>query len=982
MFICDEKFLASLNFSSEDERCQIIKRLLREPEITTGHVKVLVLADLHLQGGENQCFDDRLAAVRRWFGWQPGDTRWDALVVAGDLVAGNHIGWQETDDAVALADCHSKLVKIHAEAGEQINRSVYAARALVIPGNHDVVRMGGNNVRRAQMSQMLTKKGPHQGSSFVNHVQCPLSGDRLLDAGGLRNAPRLLLMGGSLGVLAIIGLDSNQLAYTAPGLEYPGYIGNDQRENVRGVTDCLKKVFNDRPLFLWAVWHHHLLPVYNTEQTSKLIPLTKNEDPSHKQLLGIFDAITIDGRAIVEEFSDMGISLAIHGHMHAPCIQRVSYSPDTDQILNILACPSCLERPDAEHPYVGATLVEIDLERGLAEISINGEKRELSGGIDCKRVEMHKTFPIPLISTSRVPLGEIRLYRRLNAWLGKCLPEHGLLGGFPRELPRPFPSRDLREQSAWERSVQDCLSNTGYVPVCMGTPQEVLRNGMLTREQIAALPRKKYRLLLTLKECGAENYDILLNNFSPLRTPEFGSWDAPLLPAFKHLHGLISSWLLDVRRRLDEHREQERQGQPVRDKVRRLEDILRRLMEMPGTDEELVTIATRQFLKFSPTDGVPVLYEYSLTHWPLLSSNKNPDLNRFLMEHVNHLDSSEVLKTSFRDYSRGLVWVPINLWQQSDAIRSRNADVMQWVDETLAELRKVTSVIPRWLVSGSGEELRVGITHLEQRPFGNGDIGRDVAESQQGSFPDSLVRGLDNVMTGKDNVHVYRGQGICMGRLRIESDQTHGRIRIAVYVCDNERREKLAGYLRPVQRYVLAQGLRRAERLRREINNYLRQNRSVEDGFSDFADLGVTSKAGYLRVTLSEIGEISVLPLIVEQISVGDQEGDVPEFILCDGNHRLVQYLLVDKCESVGCAIVAGSPKQPYYAWPYSRWDWNVMLQNQLEDTPDLYSKYTPRYHNDATREDIKHAPESYRQFFRDLSTGFGDIGTQAGRLV
>jgi hypothetical protein len=124
------------------------------------------------------------------------------------------------------------------------------------------------------------------------------------------------------------------------------------------------------------------------------------------------------------------------------------------------------------------------------------------------------------------------------------------------------------------------------------------------------------------------------------------------------------------------------------------------------------------------------------------------------------------------------------------------------------------------------------------------------------------------------------------------------------------------------------------------------------------------------------------LPLIVEQIAVRDQEGAGREFILCDGNHRLVQYLLVEKIESVGCAIVVGEPKQPYYAWPYSRLDWNIVVQNQLGDAPDLYAKYTPRYPDDSTSESIRKTPDSYRQLFRDFNTGFMDVGNQGGRLA
>lgn len=978
MYNCDESFLRGLHFDNEERRIEIINSLLKVN--SPGRVKVLVLADLHLKGGAGQQFEDRLENARKWFGWESGRKEWDALVVAGDVVAGKEIGWQGTEDAVLLAECHDKLENIHADAGARISSS---APALAIPGNHDVVRRGGSDQRRKQTSQMLTAKNLHQSSSFVKHIQAPLAGKASMDAAALCKTPKLLLLGSRLGVIAIIGLDSNQLAYEAPGLEYPGYIGNAQLENAKELTIKLKKVFQDRPLFLWTVWHHHLLPVYNAERVNYIIPNTKSKDPNPNELLGLFDAVTIDGRTIVEELCDWRVSLATHGHMHTPCIQRISYTPHTERILNILACPSCLPKTDNEHPYVGATLVEIDLERGLAEISING-RRNVGSGIGTSQHDLHITFPIPLVSASRIPLGEMRLYRRLNAWLGRGGPDSRFFEMFPKDLPRPVLSENSRRQGDWESGIQDCLSSTGYVPACIGAPQEVIKQGMLTREQIASLPRKKYRLLLLLNENSEQSYDILLNNFFPLRLPTYGSWDAPLLPAFKTVHGLVSSWLMDVQRRLDEYRRAEHEGSRVADEITRLETILGQLATMHDGDEELVTISTRQFIKFSPTDGTPTLYDYSLTHWPLLSSNKNLDLLQFLRrgEYVRRIGSDEIRETSFRDYPRGLVWLPLSLWHQSAAIKSRNGDVMKWIEETIDELRKTSRDLPGWLLLGSKDRLKLGLTQVEQRPFGNGHGGRHTTDSNPADGPDSLVSGIDNVLTNsKEDCHIYRGQAIRMGRLRLDARYPHGRIGVSVYFAGSDGGEVYAGRLRPVQRYVLTQGLRRAEDLRTTVNAALARLRGVEGAVADIADLGMTKEAGYLRVTTPGGRVLSVLPLIIERVAAADQEGEMAEFVLCDGNHRLVQYLMIDKCEAVGCAIVDGEPKQPYYAWPYSWMDWNIVLQNQLATTPDLYSKYTPRYPTGTTFEDIKNNPESYRQYFRDFNTGFCDIGTQGGRL-
>ena len=145
MFICDQEFLGSLQFSSEEERLLTISKLLGGPEITANRIRVLVLADLHLRGGADESFQHRLALARKWFKWNANDTNWDALVVAGDLVAADSLGWGGAKERVGFLDCHAKLAGIHADAGRQIAGSVLGSRALAVPGNHDVVRIGGDS---------------------------------------------------------------------------------------------------------------------------------------------------------------------------------------------------------------------------------------------------------------------------------------------------------------------------------------------------------------------------------------------------------------------------------------------------------------------------------------------------------------------------------------------------------------------------------------------------------------------------------------------------------------------------------------------------------------------------------------------------------------------------------------------------------------------------------------------------------------------
>jgi hypothetical protein len=411
------------------------------------------------------------------------------------------------------------------------------------------------------------------------------------------------------------------------------------------------------------------------------------------------------------------------------------------------------------------------------------------------------------------------------------------------------------------------------------------------------------------------------------------------------------------------------------------------LNQSEENDDQLITLGAAQFVKFSPTDGSPYIYEVALTVWPALTNLAfGSPLVRFLERNVKGVDldkddvdeAAKTRKTSFRNFRRGLVWFPLARWRECAAIKARNQDVMQWVESTLEALMASagTKELPDWLLLGSGTELHPGVDKVQIYGFGDGRPTRDAPPKDIGTVPLSLVDGLDQVRTHSGSV-IYRGQEIRHGLLRPE--RLGHRIGIVVSVLSADGVEENVGYLRPVQRYVLNQGLRRAKDLRETAIATVALGR-------DIVDLGSSRDFGYIRAWLTGGRVIAVLPLIVEQIGKADEEGCASdshgEFVLCDGNHRLVQYLLMDRHEAMGCAVILGEPKEPYYGWPYSRWDWGIVFQNRLDATPDLYAKYTPRYPDDCKIEDIRRNPDIYRRFFRDLATGFGDIGTQGGRLA
>jgi hypothetical protein len=185
--------------------------------------------------------------------------------------------------------------------------------------------------------------------------------------------------------------------------------------------------------------------------------------------------------------------------------------------------------------------------------------------------------------------------------------------------------------------------------------------------------------------------------------------------------------------------------------------------------------------------------------------------------------------------------------------------------------------------------------------------------------------------------------------------------------------ETAIGVLRPVQRYVLRAGLVRARELYDAVLS------SLEDPW------------GFVRVRKGEAPKpVTVTPPILEQLPPGDWEygPDRPEFLVCDGNHRVVELVWNGRL-AVPAVAVAGTPKEPYYARPFSQYEWDCTAGNVLDRSPDQASKYAVRAVDlaaldpvSAARLAAKPEAERYRRYYRDLTTGFGYMGGQGGRYV
>ena len=185
----------------------------------------------------------------------------------------------------------------------------------------------------------------------------------------------------------------------------------------------------------------------------------------------------------------------------------------------------------------------------------------------------------------------------------------------------------------------------------------------------------------------------------------------------------------------------------------------------------------------------------------------------------------------------------------------------------------------------------------------------------------------------------------------------------------------LLGVLRPAQRYVLQAGLERAG----WVNDFMAE-KCGDDPW------------GFLRATYGGAGEpLALTPPIIERVHLDDWDSDdesMLEFVVCDGNHRVVRKVWNGRDVAAAVGVVS-PPRQPYYVRPFSPYEWDITATNVLLVTPDPRFAYAPR-HVDLeqlsaeARRELSSKPRDllYRRYYRDLSLGFGPMGGQGGRYV
>jgi 3',5'-cyclic AMP phosphodiesterase CpdA len=973
MFVCDEKFLREFDSRWEGEYLC---------EVEGDRVNLLQVSDIHWEPGASLEGRQRtLQKQLRLWQHEAAVDKVHGVVMSGDVIDGSAHA-RASKSPVARRRFWDRLRRPAVDsAGERLRTSYREAHrsgaevlskalqceyemdahrqkksVLVVPGNHDVLRSAAT----------LNRDPPHRWESFVEHFAptftggVPTTTDRKTV-----EFPRLCLYGNESGILALFGLDSNYLVYEhgEPKWFDHAMVHHEQLSNFRATVERLHENVADRPLYIVVSLHHHLLPVIEPTYDR---PLDLQED---------LKRVTLDTRSIIEELQASCSSLVLHGHMHQHTVQQVSYLTATvgaqRSPLSIISC-GCYQ-----NVYKSA-IISADLYWAKARIVMMLGRDDMQGA-----VKDPLETSVSLVSASRVPSGEMRLYREMRAWLEPAPNRAQLPSGRNREdMLRPDPVKAAHFADLVERRWKDIP----YVPLCSRTIDGVAvpfpaDPDLLTKH-------KQYFLLLVLKD-----QHVLLNNHQALRYSDYAQWDTLLLPSFKTLFDFFDRARWDLVRLRGRHRIDSTRSETSRSKMeKKIEGILGQTSgrQWDEWEAKLRFLGAKTFVKFSPTDAVPQIYDYTLVSFDGFCVPGGP---AEALELLPELDAADVIDREVRrrgkiqppegsgnerDFDPGYCWFPRARWRECASIVARNEDVMDWAMGILDRIEVEHGYIPPWLRwKGANRLDSVAIDVSKQCPFD--EDGRDAD-----GFPNSLKFGLGEMKLGKGPLQKHyayartgnSGKDIC----RISSvylkniELTKGKPQILVHECVGRSVGKRLGFLRPTQRYALRQGLDRAKLLAAEI-----RRADLKDDNGNVLD--PLDFEGYLKLKLPGGMSIAHLPPVIETIQEAERENSQgeEEFLVCDGNHRIIQHCL--RSDDPGTrvrAVLIRDPPYPYYAFPFSAKEWWVTAKNVVSFPPDLYSKYAPRQYSDEDD------PLSYRAYFREFGgeNGFINIGGQGGRMV
>ena len=253
---------------------------------------------------------------------------------------------------------------------------------------------------------------------------------------------------------------------------------------------------------------------------------------------------------------------------------------------------------------------------------------------------------------------------------------------------------------------------------------------------------------------------------------------------------------------------------------------------------------------------------------------------------------------------------------------------------------------------------------VDQFPFAHSDGAADSTVTALGRVHYATQYDL-----GRLNVY----DPATLERVWIVRESSHVSSRLLLYpVFDGDRSDDSIGIqtrapigvLRPSQRYVTTSGLVRARVL----------SDTVVDLLNDRWGYGVVE---------SDARRIRITPPILERMHPVDRdvEEESADFIVCDGNHRIVERVWRRRLPTAAVAAIE-APAEPYYILPLPETAWSLVSDAEVGVAPARDQKYTVRgVELTLPGSPLWHVPasERYRRYFRSLETGFDDLGGQAG---
>ena len=1047
MWIADKKFLKDISRGNVNVFTETAAPP-RAPDF-----RVLVLSDIHLEpprleGDITKRIATSVAAFLKTAMESvvaAGNIRnYDFLINCGDILnagmaaqyVGKKLGVKRPPDRIV--GCYRIFYRDFALAGLRKIQATYGIprnNLLSIPGNHDVYRGGKVQFDKgAEIERFRPYYDAFAVEIAANKVSYGAAWGRpcVFATKVVRKEAGKTV--GTLAYLAFIGLDSNFEEYNRKFIENYGRVHPEYAEMVeKDIIPHLAREASDAPLYLFGVVHHHLLPINNPEITAEdsdgVRELQKSgrleghciKSPStvcgaNYLIAKNVVSTTTNAAFLIEFFQKNRMSLVLHGHMHQNAIQEISNTPfkqaGAASTITVLACPSFTGGTDSAG-FKGIVNLSLDLQAGTIQIdatSVPATAKDWGTPVQVTR---------PLVSASRITPAENRLYFAMKKYL-------------KQQFKLATTTAQRAEIQRFERYVDENMKEHGYVPICGKDGQ---RLAFLAPERYT-----RYYLLLLLRE-GFES-SILLNRHLPLRLSQLADWDTLLVPAFHSIHELLQRLREDLIRQHQEIAIRSVEAQKIAEDIRELGELIENEhVEERDAEMSLVRfVAARKIVKFSPTEAVPTEYDYTLvTFEPLIAADavaarngavEGPDARietayrkiRRLLDGLPRIttefdpaiggtvpiesigssgaglrwDPDSVTDSKLQHLvSPGAVWFPnrkpsdkgIPHWRRCPSIVARNADVMTWVDEVLANLTAGRPTFPPEIQLGKWNRSAAAFGITRQLPFEPPNSRKASAELLQDEFAQSTVEAL-RLVRYEDSFDLARQRAYAAPLeikrvfLRKSAPDRYGRMMIEVIEADatkaiNEQPERAAlGVLRPVQRYVLGVGLKRAGEA----------NAKILDKLDD--------PWGFARVNIpGSIRDFSVTPPIVEELPAAEWEGEgiFKEFILCDGNHRVVRQVWQEE-KPIQAVAICGRLPQPFYAKPFSKFEWHITAGNVLPSPPDTASKYAARQMDKralsalgkTARDTIgtRPASESYRRFFRDLTTGFGYLGGQGGRLA